>query len=414
MDNGYGPRHHPRLYMQGDFSEELQARLRDVDARGLRRRLPQVDSAQGPHLMAAGRSLLNFSSNDYLGLATHPALKEAAIRAIEKFGAGAGAARLISGSQAPHHELEEALAQFKGTEAALTFSSGYATALGVLGALLGKDDIVILDKLAHASLVDAVRLCGAKLRVFHHNDLADLEAKLKWADTRAAACAPRPRVVIITESVFSMDGDIAPLLNIADLKDRYGAWLMVDEAHATGLYGEMRRGVLEEFGVGARVEIQMGTLGKALGAAGGYICGTRALVDLVMNRARSFIFSTAPVPAQVAAARAGVAVVQSPEGAQRRDRLWALVDHLKNGLIRSGWKLPAVRSAILPVRVGAELAAMKLAERLLAREVWVPAVRYPTVARGAARLRITVSAAHETADLDCLIAAMTHARDAHE
>jgi 7-keto-8-aminopelargonate synthetase-like enzyme len=200
-----------------------------------------------------------------------------------------------------------------------------------------------------------------------------------------------------------MDGDLAPLLNLVELKEQHGAWLMLDEAHATGLYGERRRGVAEEFGVADRVEVQMGTLGKALGAAGGYICGSNELVDLLRHCARSFVFSTAPMPAQASSACAGIEVVQSAEGETRRTRLWSLVDELKNGLIARGWKLPVVQSAILPMIVGDEAEAVALSERLLEAGVFVPAIRYPSVARGAARLRITVSAAHSSEDIKNLL-----------
>ena len=221
------------------FEQQLEEQLGQLRAAGLHRELRRVDSPQGPRISINGRSFLNFSSNDYLGLANEPALKEAAKKAIDDFGAGSGASRLICGSLGVHHDLEEALADFKGTEAALTFSTGYATALGTIGALLDKDDVIIVDKLVHACVVDAARLCGAKLRVFAHNDANDLERKLKWATSRPAPAASRlPRILIVTESVFSMDGDLAPLREIVELKDKYGAWLMLDEAHATGLFGE--------------------------------------------------------------------------------------------------------------------------------------------------------------------------------
>lgn len=356
--------------------------------------------------MIGGRELLNFSSNDYLGLANHLELKEAAVKAVEKFGAGAGASRLICGSLAPFHELEAALADFKGTEAALTFSTGYATALGTIGALVGKEDAIVLDKLVHASIVDAARLSGAKLRVFAHNDMAALEDILRWASARSAPVGRPSRTLIITESVFSMDGDLAPLRDLVDLKDRHGAWLMVDEAHATGLFGQHRRGLAEACEVSGRIEIQMGTLGKAVGAGGGYVCGSRALIDLLVNRARSFIFSTAPVPAAAAAARAGLELIQSPEGEERRVRTWALLDQLKNALIENGWPLAPVQSAIVPLHVGAEAEAVALAARLRESGVFVPAIRYPTVARGAARLRLTVTAAHTAEDVRELAACL--------
>ena len=393
-----------------EFQTELARRLADLREQGLHRELRRVDSPQSPRMMIGGKSLLNFSSNDYLGLANHPALTKAAMQAVEKFGAGSGASRLICGSLAPHHELEDALATFKGTEAALSFSTGCAAALGTITALVGKDDIIVIDKLVHASIVDAARLSGAKLRVFAHNDLDDLEKILRWTDARTQNSKLetrnlKPRTLIITESVFSMDGDLAPLREIVTLKEKYGAWLMLDEAHATGLFGEKRRGLAEEFGVADRIEIQMGTLGKAVGAAGGYICGPRVLTDFLVNRARSFIFSTAPVPASAAAAHAGIELIQSAEGESRRQALWQRVDQLKNGLIEGAWPLPVVRSAILPLLIGDETKAVEIAAALRAAEVFIPAIRYPTVARGAARLRLTVTATHTAADLAQLLEA---------
>jgi 8-amino-7-oxononanoate synthase len=385
------------------FENELAAELEGLRQAGLYRELRRVNSVRGMRFEIAGRELLSFCSNDYLGLAGHPALLEASVRAAMDFGAGSGASRLVSGSLAPHHELEEVLAGFKGTEAALTFSSGYATALGTITTLVGKDDVLLTDKLVHACVVDAARLSGAKLRVFHHNDVEDLEAKLKWASglarTTSASGRMSPRILIVTESVFSMDGDLAPLREIIELKDKYGAWLMLDEAHATGLFGEHRRGLAEAQELAQGVEIQMGTLGKALGASGGYICGARSLVDLLINRARSFVFSTAPVPAAAAAATAAVRLVASAEGESRRQRLWQNVDGAKNGVIHAGWTLPAIQSAILPMMIGKEEAAMAVATELRERGVFIPAIRYPTVARGRARLRLTLSAAHTDADL---------------
>src|SRR5580692_4308675 len=256
------------------FDEELNRRLETLREQGLRRELRRVDSAQGPRIKIGGETFLNFSSNDYLGLANHSALKEASIKAIEKFGAGAGASRLICGSLAPFHELEESLAAFKKTEAALTFSTGYAAAIGTICALLGKDDIIVIDKLVHASIVDAARLSGAKLRVFSHNDMEDLEKTLRWSSSFSLSGNTlkrelQPRVLVVTESIFSMDGDAAPLREIVALKEKYGAWLMVDEAHATGIIGTNGCGLAEELGVSDQIEIQMGTLGKALGASGG-------------------------------------------------------------------------------------------------------------------------------------------------
>ncbi|MCU0770567.1 MAG: 8-amino-7-oxononanoate synthase [Verrucomicrobia bacterium] len=396
------------------FDAELRTELAALQKAGLLRELRRVDTPQGSHVTIGGRPLLNFSSNDYLGLANHPALKEAAVRASTDFGAGAGASRLICGSLAPFHELEEVLAAWKGTEAALTFSTGYAAALGTLTALVGKDDILILDKLVHACVVDGARLCGAKLRIFRHNDLEDLEAKLRWAAAqsrhpstrRTPAAGDRQRAsrtLVITESVFSMDGDRAPLAEIVALKERYGAWLMVDEAHATGLHGRRRCGLAEALGISEHIEIQMGTLGKALGSSGGYVCGHRALINNLVNRARSFIYSTAPVPAAAAAATAAVRLVQSNHGATLNAALWERVSEL-DAAIRT--PRSPLGSAIFPIILGDETAALAAAAALREQGLLVPAIRYPTVARGAARLRVTCTAAHSRQDVEQLAAAL--------
>jgi 8-amino-7-oxononanoate synthase len=387
------------------FDEELNRRLAALREQNLFRELRRVDSAQGPHIQIGGGTFLNFSSNDYLGLANHPALKEAAIKAVETFGAGTGASRLICGSLAPFHELEEALADFKRTEAALAFSTGYATAIGTICALLGKDDIIILDKLVHASIVDAAKLSGAKIRVFRHNDLNDLEEKLKWADKslKAESGKRKAEILIATESVFSMDGDAAPLKEIVELKNKYGAWLMVDEAHATGVIGEDGRGLADELGVSGQIEIQMGTLGKALGASGGYICGSRALIDLLVNRARSFIFSTAPVPAAAAAATAAIELIQTSEGKKRRKQLGFNIGEFQSAI---GNRQSAIQGAIVPIILGDEAKAVAAAGRLRDQDIFVPAIRYPTVARGKARLRVTLTAAHTAEDVSRLVVAL--------
>jgi 8-amino-7-oxononanoate synthase len=397
-----------------DFERELTQRLAAIRQQGLLRELRRIDSPQTPRLEMGGSTLLNFSSNDYLGLANEPALKEAAVKAVERYGAGAGASRLICGSLAPHQELDETLAAFKDTEAALSFSTGYAAAIGAICALVGKDDFIILDKLVHACIVDAARLCGAKLRVFAHNDLNDLEAKLKWVSERVQSPKSKVqsrvgRTLVVTESVFSMDGDHAPLRELVELKERYGAWLMVDEAHATGLYGAHRRGLAEELGVSSRIEVQMGTLGKALGASGGYICGSRALIDYLINRARTFIFSTAPVPASVAAATAGIRFVQSSAGEDRRRKLWQNVSVLSPAINNQLAPPSTTRSAIIPIMLGAESKAVEAAAALRERGIFIPAIRYPTVARGQARLRLTLSAAHTDTDLAQLLVALKSA-----
>ncbi len=380
------------------FDEELHA-LREAS---LLRTLRRVDGPQQPRVDVDGRAVLNFSSNDYLGLASSPEVKEALIRGVERWGAGSGASRLVCGTQSPHAALEEALASFKGTGAALTFSSGYAAAVGTLTALLGPEDTVILDKLCHASLIDGARLSGAVLRVFPHNRterLAELLAK-----TRAKAPA-HARVLVVTESIFSMDGDRAPLAEIAALTQEHGALLMVDEAHAFGICGAQGRGLADESGIVP--DIHMGTLSKAAGLHGGYICGTRSLIDLLINRARSFIYSTAPPPAVAAAAGDVVRdMLPGPVGEVRRAKLWSLLARFAgrmNGAVREP------QSAIVPLVIGGEAEALQRSAALLDAGCLIPAIRYPTVARGTARLRLTFSAAHEPGDVDRLARALTAA-----
>ena len=372
----------------------------------------------------AGEVLVEFASNDYLGLARDARVQEASARAAMEFGAGSGSARLVCGSTKLHAELESCLAGFKGTERALTFSSGFATAMGVIPALAGPGDFVVLDRLAHACLVDAARLSRARLRVFRHNDLEDLERILAWtrgcrasvggvpsdgANSEEADSSGSGRVIIVTESVFSMDGDRAPLVEMVALKERHEAWLLVDEAHATGIAGAGGRGVVAELGLGDRVEVPMGTLGKALGSAGGFIGGSALLVDYLIQKARSFVFSTAPPPAVAAASIAALAIVASEEGDGLRSRLRANIEWLHRGLREAGWSLPAPVSPILPVQVGMEADALQLSAVLREAGYWVPAIRYPTVPRGRARLRITVSAAHSMEELAGLLGALERA-----
>ncbi len=390
------------------FQNILAERLDGLRRNGLYRELRRVESPQGRRITIAGTNYLNFSSNDYLGLSTAPELADAAREAIGRFGAGAGASRLICGSLSPYHELEETLARFKGTESALYFSTGYAAAVGTICALVGSDDVIVIDRLVHASIVDAARLSGAKLRVFAHNDLEDLEKMLRWAGERNTNPQHPSRTLIVTESIFSMDGDQAPLRAIVELKDRYGAWLMVDEAHATGVLGKRHCGLAEEQGVADRIEIQMGTLGKAVGASGGYICGAQVLVDYLVNRARSFVFSTAPVPAAAAAATAGLRLIQSEAGEKRCAQLWQRVEQLLQGVAALQGRSAALQatSAIIPLIIGPEVTAMEVAGALRRRGIYIPAIRYPTVARGEARLRITLTAAHTQADVEELLAAL--------
>lgn len=389
------------------LDQTLRTRLAELEQAHLRRELRRVESRLGPALVADSTPWVGFASNDYLGLADHPAVRAAAAASASQFGAGSAASRLVCGSLGIHHDLEAELARFKVAPAALSFASGYSTALGVIPALVGPGDVVILDRLAHACLVDGTRLSGAKLRVFRHNDPADLERRLRWATTYRASVAsdstrPRPEVLILTESVFSMDGDRAPLRELVELKDRYDAWLLVDEAHATGLIGPQRQGLIEESGVAGRVEVALGTLGKALGSAGGYVTGSRELVEYLVHRARSFVFSTAPTPAASGAALAAIRIVRSSEGATLSERLWSNIHTAHASLARLGWDLPPPQSPILPLLVGSEEDTLRLAAAVREEGLWIPAIRYPTVQRGRARLRISLSAAHSPADLEQL------------
>jgi 8-amino-7-oxononanoate synthase len=395
------------------FSQELEARLTDWQGQGLRRELRWLDGGQAPHIPMNGAQFLNFSSNDYLGLANDAAVSQAARQAIDRFGVGAGASRLICGSLPPHQELERVLAAYKGTEAALTFPAGYMAALGAITALMGRGDFIVIDKLAHACLVDAARLAGARLRVFPHNDPEGLRRILRWIDRREPeSLVARPRrVLVVTESIFSMDGDFAPLRELVEIKDRHGAWLLVDEAHATGLYGSNGCGLVEASGLAERVEIQMGTLSKAVGAAGGYIAGSRLLVDYLVNRARAFIFTTAPMPAMAAAATAALRFIQSPAGEQRRHALWQRVAEARSGLGLEPGEAGSKLSAIIPIAVGEETAAMEQSAWLRSQGFLIPAVRYPAVARGRARLRLTVSAAHSAQDVERLVAVFSMMRE---
>jgi 8-amino-7-oxononanoate synthase len=378
-----------------NLNDQLGAELDKSRAEGLSRSLRTITSAQGPRIVLDGRELLNFSSNDYLGLANDPALKRAATEAIEKYGVGAGASRLLCGNLQPYEDLERKLAAFKAQEASIVFSSGYAANVGSITALVGEGDMVILDKLDHASIIDGARQSGATLRVYPHKNLAKLESILQQGEAFR-------RKLIVTETVFSMDGDLAPLAEIVALKEKYGAWLMIDEAHATGLYASNRRGIAEAAGVEDQIDITLGTLSKALGCAGGFVVGSQVLIELLRNRARSLIYSTALPPAVCAAAGAAVDFVMSEDGHQRRDRLWRNVSQMKNGLSTAGI-VNESRSPIIPIIIGEENAAVEISRQLHEHGIFVPAVRFPTVPKGKARLRVTVTAAHEQADVDLFL-----------
>jgi 7-keto-8-aminopelargonate synthetase-like enzyme len=433
------------------MSDLFQAELQQLHAGLLYRKAREIGTAQGPEIEIVGRQLVNFSSDDYLGLANDSLLREAATAGIAEFGLGAGASRLVSGTQSPHVRLEIALAKWKGTQAALCFSSGYAAALGTIPALASKHDVVLLDKLCHPSLIDGAKLSGATLRVFPHNHLGKLESHLDWARREH----PDSRIVIITESVFAMEGHRAPLRQLIGLKKRYGAVLLLDEADAVGVLGNNGRGLADEEGLAQHVDVHLGSLGKALGVSGGYVCGSRSLIEWLMNRARSFVFSTAPPPALAAAGTAAVDFLASPAGEERRQLLWerivqlraalgaAWVDQsvnqvappavpagvpargkgaaLRELLLRRG-KESAIAvaepgpvpsrtgSAIHPIMVGDEQVAIDLARALQAEGFLVPAIRYPSVAKGSARLRVTVTAAHQESQILALAEAVNRLR----
>ncbi len=374
-----------------------------MEGQHLRRSLQTLTSSDGSVVrLKHGQSLINFASNDYLDLARDPLLQEAAQRAIGEHGVGSGSSRLICGSTGPHASLEEALAEFKGTKAALTFSSGYAAAMGFGTAILDRNAVVLLDKLCHASLIDACRLSGAAMRVFRHNDLEKLDELLAWARRKFPTSTA---VYVVTESVFSMDGDCAPLAEIVALKERYGASLLLDEAHAIGVLGPGGRGLAAELGLTDRIEIHMGTMSKSLGVSGGYLAGSAIMRDLLINKARSFIYSTAPPPAIAATAEVALRYLESDQGDERRARLRKRAISLALGLA-----LPKPLTAILPLVVGEEVAALNLATDLRENGFFVPAIRYPTVGRGQARLRFTVTAGHAQPQIDELVQTVLRCR----
>jgi 8-amino-7-oxononanoate synthase len=364
--------------------------LRIEDA-GLYRKLRRVESDQGPTLRLDGREVINFSSNNYLGLANHPSLCKAAKEAIDRYGCGSGASRLISGNMTLHEELESKIAELKGTEAALVFNSGFQANTGILSTLVGEGDVVLSDALNHASIIDGCRLSRAKVVVYGHCDIDQLERSLRDAPSNA-------RKLIVTESLFSMDGDEAPLADIVNLAEKHGAMVMVDEAHATGVYEPSGAGLVAKLGLGDRVPIQMGTLGKALGGFGAYVAGSKALRELLINRCRSFIFTTSLPPAVMAMGMAAIdLVMREPE---RRQALWNNCEGLRAGLKELGYSLGGSQSQILPLMVGDATACMRFSEKLLDGGIFAQGIRPPTVPAGTSRLRITLMATHRPEHID--------------
>jgi len=374
----------------------IDGELDALSAKGLRRGLEPLGSAQGAVVTVDGRPAVNLCSNDYLGLAADPRLRRAAAESAEREGAGAGAARLIAGDLPIHGLLERRLAAFKKTEAALLFNSGYHANAGVPATLVGRGDAVFCDVLDHASIVDGCLLSRAELVRYRHLDVTELDDLLGRTQAR--------RKLVVTDSVFGMDGDAAPLREIADVCERHGAMLYVDEAHATGVLGPTGAGLAEALGVADRVDVHMGTLGKALGSFGAYVAGSRRLVDLLVSRARTFIFTTALPPAACGAAIAALDVLAAEPS--RRERLRALTARMKAGLARLGFDVSRVVAPIFPVVLGTEERALAAARALRDRGFFVRAIRPPTVPRGTSRLRVALTAGHTEAQLDAFLDAL--------
>ena len=375
---------------------ELTAALVRLEHDALRRRLRVIESAHGAEVEFGGRRMLMLSSNNYLDLAAHPAIKRAAIEAVERYGVGAAASRLVAGSLEPVHRLEQSLARFKGVEAALVFGSGYLANMGAITALTGPGDVVFSDELNHASLVDGCRLSRATVRIFRHRDAGHLKVLLD--DSTGAG-----RRLIVTDSVFSMDGDLAPLAEIVELARRFRAAVMIDEAHGVGVIGPGGAGLAAELGLEHEIDVQVGTLSKALGAYGAYVAGSRTLIDFLINRARCFIYTTGLPPAMAAAADAALQVMIDEPA--RIARLHDNAAYMRAALVAAGFQLASTTSSILPVMMGSAQNALMMAEQLFARGVYVIAIRPPTVPQGSARLRVTPTAGHTRADLERAIAA---------
>ncbi|MFZ5875505.1 MAG: 8-amino-7-oxononanoate synthase [Nitrospirota bacterium] len=375
----------------------LRAELERIGRADRLRTIRAAEGGAGPRIDRRGRSFVNFGSNNYLGLAEHPRVKAAAILAIERDGVGAGASRLLTGDRAVHDELEYELARLKGTEAALVFPTGYQANVGVITSLVGRGDLIVADRDCHASLIDGCRASGARFRVYRRDRLDQLDAVL----------ARRPvtgRTLIVTDSVFSMEGDLAPLPDLAALADRHGALLLVDDAHATGVLGTRGTGSSEHWNLRERPIIQLGTLSKALGALGGFVAGPRVLIDFALNRARTFIYTTA-LPAAIAAAALEAVRVLHDEP-DRRERLWANTRQWHAGVRGLGFDTFGSASPIVPLRIGNDGLALRVASALAEEGVYAPAIRPPTVPAGTARLRTSVLATHTPDDLTLALSAL--------
>jgi len=375
----------------------LEQELFQLEQQNLLRRLTVVESSRGPYVTIHGNRFLLMCSNDYLGLANHPMLCKAAARAMEQYGFGSGASRLVSGTSEMHKQLEDKLAKFKHAEAAILFNSGYAANTGVIQSLAREGDILLSDCLNHASIVDGCRLSKADLFIYNHKDICHVEQILK-------KCKQISRKLIVTDGVFSMDGDIAPLPDLVALAEKYGAMLMVDDAHATGVLGKTGRGTAEYFGLEGRIPIQMGTLSKALGSFGAFVAGSKNLVEFLVNSARSFIYSTALPPLVCAASIAALDIVNQEH--DRREKLWNNREQFIKGLREMGIDSQS-ETPIIPVMIGDSKRALQASERLFEEGLYASAIRPPTVPEGSARIRVTIMATHSHEDID-------HALDAFQ
>ncbi len=373
------------------MNRTIQNELEDIRNRGLLRSTRLISGRQTARVTCNGHDVLLLCSNNYLGLADHPVLAAASIAAIEQFGTSSGASRLVSGTMELHERLEAAVASFKKREAALLFNSGYAANTGIIPALVGRGDVVFSDRLNHASIVDGILLSGARLVRYPHNDFARLALLMEKH--------AKGRSLIVSDGVFSMDGDIAPLAELAELKRKHGALLMVDDAHGCGVLGEQGRGSAELLGVGGDVDIQMGTFGKALGSFGAYAAVSAEMRELLINRARSFIFSTSLPPSVLAASLAAVELVQTPEGDELRKQLCVNTRFFRDGLKEAGFRIPDGSTQIVPIIIGSAVTTMQFSDALLEEGLFAQGIRPPTVPEGTSRLRFTMMATHTHADI---------------
>jgi glycine C-acetyltransferase len=363
--------------------------LQELRAKGVAPKLRVLEGEQKPVSVFDGREVINLASNNYLGLTMHKALRKASVEAVRKLGVGAGAVRTIAGTMKLHMDLEEQIARFKQVEACVVFQSGFTANAGTVAAVLGKDDLIVSDELNHASIIDGARLSKATIKVFKHKDVSDCERVLQ-----EHASFPGKKL-IITDGVFSMDGDIAPLPELCDLAEKYGCIMMVDDAHASGVLGRGGRGTIDHFNCHGRVHIQVGTLSKAIGSMGGYVCGSRELIDFLYLRARPFLFSTSHPPATAAACQAAFTLLDSAEGEKLVKKLWANTKFFKKELKKRGFQFQTSETPIIPIHVGDAAKAFEFSRKLFDAGVFAPALGYPTVAEGKARLRAMVSAAHK-------------------